>query len=163
MLDTQRLSPAIGIYRTVIDTATQIVETLAKHAKLINQLYKLKALQISTGFNPHTQQLFIGDLADTVNSLDRQLLNKSRNILRGYHKLPIGFLDIASDLGKKFVWCNARRNRHPHLGFDNPADLLGDQCSAATAKFRLSHIQISLIQRQRFYFVCIAIKYLADF
>ncbi|MCY1436912.1 hypothetical protein D9M71_530520 [compost metagenome] len=81
---------------------------------------------------------------------DRQCGNKVFYLIRCNHKQAIGFSPVTGDLGQELVRRHTGRDSDMQGTGNASADILGDARGTARIPLAVAHIQVGLVQRQRF-------------
>ncbi len=127
----------------------QPVDMLTKLAELLHEPEYVVVAHVAAGTDPLLFESLRGDLADTPDSIDRQVLEESVDLVRGDDILPVGLVPVARDLGDELVRRDPGGHGDADIARDTPADFLRNQRRAAVPARAGGHVEKGFVERQR--------------
>ena len=150
VLAGDRLHRLVRLHRALVDAACAPVQRGAEAAELLPQLFQWPRTQVADGGDAQRRQLALRHLAHAGDAADRQRGQEGFDLVRADHAQAVRLVPVRGDLGQELV------RRHPGRGGQRGdlADLrpnrLGHRGGAGQAGLRRGHVQVGLVQRQRF-------------
>jgi len=145
------LALALGVDRTMVDSARQPVETLSLGTVAAHEVALVGALQVGDQAETVARKAELGRLADAVDERHRFVGKKRRRLGTTQHGETARLVEIGGNLGQELVGGKADRNGDAEFVF-NPGGKAGERSGRAHAVQALGARQVheGLVDRNRF-------------
>lgn len=156
------LDEAIRHDRAVVHSASKLKQTLSVTAEQGLKHWQILRSQVAHLQNARARKRSLRDPADSRDPADRKRLEKGLDLLRLNHEKPVRLALVGRNLGQELVWRDPGRGRKVKLFPDVLPDRLSHFGCRSQAHFVFRHVEVGLVQRERFDVIRIAKEDLPD-
>src|SRR5579872_706075 len=128
---------------------SELPEVLAHAAKVLRESYEGHPADVADRANAQPIEGFTGDASHAPQSADRKRIEKTLDTGRIDNDEPVGLLDIAGDLGEKFIGGDADRRDEPQALSDLALDAPADFNRRTEEQLAPRHVDKRFVERER--------------